>query len=62
MARPESGWSISKRFGDNGPDKVEIAFYNNRGRVTHIVAYANGETKVTEYKCSTTRKFDCDER
>ncbi|HYH48156.1 MAG TPA: hypothetical protein VEG38_01280 [Acidimicrobiia bacterium] len=51
-----------KNFGDDGPEKVEVAFTDGRGRYTFIVAYANGHTKVTEYRCSTRRQFDCEER
>jgi len=62
MASPASGWTWLKNFGDDGPEKVEVAFTDGRGRYTFIVAYANGHTKVTEYRCSTRRQFDCEER
>jgi hypothetical protein len=60
MASPASGWSWVKTYGDDGPEKVEVAFSNGRGRYTFIVAYANGETRVTELRCS--RRFECEER
>ena len=58
VARPESGYEV--RFVSNGPDKVEVWFWRD-GRASQVQAFANGETRVTDWRCSSQPRFHCDE-
>jgi hypothetical protein len=58
VARPESGYEV--RFISNGPDKVEVWFWAD-GRASQVVALVNGDTDVTDWRCSNRPKFHCEE-
>jgi hypothetical protein len=57
VARPRSGYEV--RFVKNGPDKVEVWFWAD-GQASQVQAFSNGETRSTDWKCSSRPRFHCE--